>query len=249
MKKLVKIFMLFSLVFVFTNCSNDDNKNNIVYYFDEPAVVESSSDLTIIQSAHDRFIVPSLGKDSLEKGDLLWTAFIVDMNKGKSTANPSCYEATDFRYIPVDSAKIIMPADTAEFNSYLSDDYTAFIYEAVLYPDYLDKLLFFGFKREKPSDDASFDYELIWNPEKEKDNSHPTLYIRSKKIDIAAQQSGHKETVFAFDMTEFINYYKKNISDKNPVYFNLKYKTGTDEDGHDIYRAFRSNPIMWQIQE
>lgn len=85
MKKLVKFFMLFSLVLVLTNCSNDDdNKNNIVYFFNEPAVVESSGDKPVIHASQYRFIVPSVGKDSLKKGDLLWTSFMVDKNKGKA---------------------------------------------------------------------------------------------------------------------------------------------------------------------
>jgi hypothetical protein len=109
-------------------------------------------------------------------------------------------------------------------------------------------LLFFGFKREKVSDGLFFDYELIWNPEKERGNEYPTLYIRSKKIE-APSVSGSRETIFAFDMTDFIHYYKVNISDKNPVGFNLKYKIGTDEDGQDVYRQFRDNPIKWNVSD
>jgi hypothetical protein len=48
-------------------------------------------------------------------------------------------------------------------------------------------------------------------------------------------------------MTEFVNYYKQHISNDDIVGFNLKYKTGVDEDGKDVYREFRSNPIKWKV--
>jgi hypothetical protein len=140
-----------------------------------------------------------------------------------------------------------MPVDSMEFQSYLSDDYTAFIYEAVLYNDYLDKLLFFGFTRESSSDNSSLEYELIRNPKIEDANGHPTLYIRSKKSD-SSNFKGKKETIYAFEMSDFIDYYKENISNEGLVKFNLMYHSGKDENGKDVYRSFKTKPIQWQIE-
>ncbi|MDR2086557.1 MAG: hypothetical protein LBP72_05220 [Dysgonamonadaceae bacterium] len=257
MKKLVQIFMLFSLALLVANCLDDNKKNNIVYFFDEPAVIESLNDgWSVIRSSHDRFEVPNLKDSLLKTGDLLWTSFIVNTDekshRESASSVPAYYIATQFNYVKVDSACVVIPADTTAFKSYLSDDYTAFIYDAVLYRDYLDKLLFFGFRREEFSDNLILDYELILNPEIESSNNYPTLYIRSKKaeIDPASANAGHKnknKTVFAFDMTKFIDYYRKHISKESPIGFNLKYKVGVDEAGKDKYREFRSNPIKWNI--
>ncbi|MDR0546826.1 MAG: hypothetical protein LBG77_04480 [Dysgonamonadaceae bacterium] len=249
MKKLFYFLTLPLLALVFTNCSKENDNSNIVYFYDEPAVVESTGENAVIRSSHDRFIVPALNNTPLEASDLLFTAFVVDTDK----KNGDYYQANNFKYLRVDSSKVIIPAGKTEFESYLADDYKAFIDEAVLYPDYLDKLLFFGFRRASSSSNFSFDFEIICNPETESENSYPTLYIRSKKTENATTTaSTGRETVFAFDMTDFIDYYKTRVTGKpetNLIGFNLKYKTGTDEDGKDVYRAFRSNPIRWEIKK
>jgi hypothetical protein len=232
----------------------DEEKDNRVYFFDEPAVIESMNEgWCIIRSAHDRFEVPGLNNPSLKENDLLWTSFIVNPDKKNTSSVSTCFIASDFNYEKVDSAQVIIPTNTTAFESYLSDDYTAFIHEAVLYKDYLDKLLFFGFRREAFSDNLIFEYEIILNPEIEDSNSYPTLYIRSKKIETnqmntSAEHKNSRETVFAFDMTAFIDYYKKHISTNDTIGFNLKYKTGVDEEGNDIYREFQSKPIKWKIK-
>jgi hypothetical protein len=248
MKKLIKLGVLFLSVFVFTNCLDDNDNKPIYYFYDEPAVIDSLGDNSIVRTPHGKFLVSTIGGDSLKIGDLLWTAFRVDPNDGvpESTSTKQ-HKATNFSYKKVDSTKVILPADTTEFKSYLSDDYSAFIYEAVLYRDYIDKLLFFGFRRETVSDNLTFKYEMILNPEIEAQNGYPTFYIRSQKMDLVESHSGHRETIFAFDMTEFLRNYKESSSDKKIVKFNLKYKVGVDEEGKDVYREFKSNPISWNV--
>jgi hypothetical protein len=255
MKKLMKIFMLSAGVLMLSNCIEDDNKSNLVYFFDEPAVIESLNEgLGRIYSPHVYAEAPFPDDSSLKVGDLLWTSFIVNLDEKAPAANAdsraAIYKATNFSYQTVDSSKVIIPADATEFKSYLSDDYTAFIHEAVLYKDYIGKLLFFGFRREALSDNLILDYEIVLNPEIESSNNYPTLYIRSKKIEAttaSAGRQGNNETIFAFDMSEYSDYYKKNIANNGVVGFNLKYKTGVDEEGNDIYREFRSNPLKWAI--
>jgi hypothetical protein len=245
MKKVFKFFALSILALAFSGCLKDDN-NNIIYFYDEPAVVESLGENPIIRSSHDRFVVnlPS----ELEVGELLFTSFTVNRDKKKTLDGKDYYQADEFRFLKVDSSEVIIPENVAAFESYLSDDYTAFIDEAGLYRDYLDNFLFFNFKRKNSSENKLLDYEMVLNPEIENpNNGYPTLYIRSKKTETSADSSG-QGTVFAFDMTKFIAYYLTNIADKDVIGFNIKYKIGVDEEGKDIYRAFISNPITWQIQ-
>jgi hypothetical protein len=242
--------MLSSLVFVLTNCLNDDG-DNIIYFFKEPAVVKSmgtSSEKSVIRTPNGEFYVPLSEKDSVETGTLLWTYFQVDMNeKANDLESVLVRNTTNFQYEKVDSSRIIMPADSTEFQLYLSDDYTVFIPEAVLYNDYVDKLLFFGFTRGSSSDNSSLEYELIRNPKIEDENGHPTLYIRSRKSD-SSNFKGQRETIYAFEMSDFIDYYKENISAEGLVKFNLKYHTGKDENGEDVYRSFKKKPIEWEIE-
>jgi hypothetical protein len=245
MKNLVKCLTLFAFIFGFVNC-DDHNNDNHVYFYDEPAIVESLDNDTVIKAAHGKFLVNSLDS-SLKVGNLLWTVFEVDLDSKKETVgDEALYRATGFRCSLVDSSKVIIPADTTAFKEKLADDYTEDIDLAVLYNEYVENLLFFGFQNES-SGNTGYVYEVFLNPEKEQGTQHPTLYIRAKKATIVPASNSKHETIYAFDMSDFIKYYRDTISEDGPVKFNLKYKTGT-KDGKDVYRGFQSNPLSWHIK-
>ena len=260
MKKVLQIFgVLFILLFQLTSCLDDDNRKPIVYFYDEPVVVSATGGHPLVRSESYLFYVPGLADNtSLKEGDLLWTSFIVDWDGETSTDLPSYtkqYTVGNFRYQTVDSAKVIIPETNEAFNSYLSDDYSASIELSVLYKYTIDSLWFFGFKHQNQSNQLRHTYELILNPEIENsNNNYPTLYIRSKQIN-ANETSGnahsHDGNIFAFDVADFLKYYKENhaemLASDGQIGFNLKYKTGVNEDGNDTYREFMSNPISWNF--
>ena len=254
MKKFLRFFgVFFVLLTLFTNCLKDDDNRKSVYYFhDEPVVVVQTGDYPTVRNESYLFYVPELAGDTaLKAGDLLWTSFIVDLDSQAATDLITSYQytANDFKYGIVDSSKVIIPADTPEFQSYLSDDYTASIDLSVLYKYVIDNLWFFGFKQQDQSDQLSYTYELILNPVIE--NNYPTLYIRSKQVNASPEKLGKARSndgiIFAFDATDFVDYYRKAISSTGFVRFNLKYKTGVDNNGNDIYKAFMSNPLSWDF--
>ena len=253
MKSFIKISgVLFLLLFQFTSClKEDDNRKPVYLFYDEPVVVNQLGDNPLIRNESYLFSVPELAGDTvLKAGDLLWTSFLVDLDNQTNT-NPQQYTAEGFQYRIVDSAKVIIPADTTEFQSYLSDDYSAVIELSVLYRYAIDNLWFFGFRQKDYSmqqSKSNFIYELIMNPTIEKDGGgYPTLYIRAKQANASTSaRSTEGNLVFAFDVADFVKYYHENIS-TNRVRFNLKYKTGIDANGKDIYRPFMSNPITWDF--
>ncbi|MCL1932606.1 MAG: hypothetical protein FWF53_02165 [Candidatus Azobacteroides sp.] len=258
MKKILKIFgILFILLFPMTSCLDDDYSGKPLYYFyDEPVVVNSMGEHPIIRNESALFYVPELaGNTSLKEGDLLWTSFIVNSDDGEQPdiADATLFTARNFRYKTVDSVKVIIPADAAAFQSYLADDYSAPIESSVLYNYTIDNLLFFGLMQRDRSNQLIHTYELILNPEIEVgSNSCPTLYIRSKPLNVPEANSGKAYSkdgaVFAFDVTDFVNYYRETISSTDKIRFNLKYKTDVDGNGNDVYRAFMSNPIAWNFK-
>ena len=254
-KNSLKIFgVLFILLFQFTSCLDNDDRKPVYYFYDEPAVVNPMEEYPFIRNQSDLFYVPGLADNTtLKEGDLLWTSFIVDLDDEERPdliIDTQFFIARHFQYKTVESAKVIIPADAAEFESYLSDDYSAPIESSVLYPYIIDSLWFFGFIQGDRSNQLSHTYELILNPEIESGN-YPTLYIRSKQVNASNEHQAkdrlHRK-VFAFDVADFVNHYDKNASSSNATrWFNLKYKTGTDSDGKDIYKAFVSNPISWKF--
>ena len=254
MRNLVKIFgVLFILLFQLTSCLNDDKKGDPVYYFyDEPVVVNQMGEAPIVRNEFYQFYVPEIiGDSTLKEGNLLWSSFVVnfDDKKGvKSFDDANYYTAHRFHYGKVDSAKVTIPANAEEFTSYLSDDYSRPMDLSVLYNYRIDSLWFFGF-RQKDHSNQNYVYELILNPEiEENSDNHPTLYIRSKSMTGSGKaQSRDGNMIFAFDVANFVKHYQETISKEGKVYFNLKYKTGVDSNGKDIYRPFKSNPLSWDF--
>ena len=256
MRNFIKVFgVAFVLLFQLTSCLNNDNDRKPVYYFyDEPVVVNQMGDHPTVRSESYLFYVPELVDNTvLEAGNLLWTSFTVDPDSRVATDLVDFkyeYTANSFRYKTVDSAKVIIPEDAEAFESYLSDDYSAAIDLAVLYNYRIDSLWFLGFRQH---DRSGYTYELILNPEIETGSgNNPTLYIRSKQVDAPAESSGNVQSkdgniIFAFDVADFVNQYRETISENGLIRFNLKYKTGVDANGNDVYRSFMSNPILWDF--
>ena len=255
MRSFFKIFgVLFILLFQFTSCLKDnDNTKPVYYFYDEPVVVDQIGAYPFIRNESYSFYVPELANNStLKTGDLLWSSFIVDLDDKDypSVSSTFHYTAKSFHYKTVDSAKVIIPANVEEFQSYLSDDYSALIEFSVLYKYVVDSLWFFGFKQK---DNSNYTYELILNPEIESNNNYPTFYIRAKQINASADSSekAHSKdgNIFAFDVAEFATAkYLANIAPTDVRRFNLKYKTGVDADEKDIYKSFMSNPIEWNFR-
>jgi len=246
--------VLFVLLFQLTGCFNyDDDRRPLYYFYDEPVVVSQIGTYPFVRNESYSFYVPGLaGKTTLKEGNILWTSFVVDLDDKDypSVLSTFGYTARRFIYEVVDSAKLIIPTDTEEFESYLSDDYSESIELSVLYKYVIDSLWFFGFKHKEISNQVRYSYELILNPEIEKNSNYPTLYIRSKKVDAPAgcnARDNLQRNIFAFDVKEFVNYYKESVSSTGQIRFNLKYKIGVDLEGKDIYRDFTSNPIPWNF--
>jgi hypothetical protein len=131
------------------------------------------------------------------------------------------------------------------------DDYSAPIELSVLYKYAIDSLWFFGFEQQDESNRLSHTYELILNPD-EKINSYPVLYIRSKQVNTPAENQAKDQLnrkVFAFDVADFVKYYKEKYASTGMIRFNIKYKTGTDSNGKDVFKEFMSNPMSWIFDE
>jgi len=255
-KNFLKTFgVLFILLFQFTSCLYEkDDRKPVYFFYDEPAVVHQLGTDPYIRNQSNLFYIPGLtGDANLKENDLLWTSFIVDLEEQDyvDLLSMKTYLAKNLKYDVVDSSKVIIPADAEEFQTYLSDDYSAPIEASVLYRYYIDSLWFFGFVQKDQSNQLGHTYELILNPEIENNSSgYPTLYIRSKQVNTSADNKAHdryKREVFAFDVADFVNYYRAKTASTGLINFNIKYKTGTDSNGKDIYKEFMSNPISWDF--
>ena len=257
MKKVFFMYgALFLLLLQFTSCLSDkDNNDRIFYFYDEPVVVEKLGAYPFVRNGFYSFYTPGLTDNTvLKEGDLLWSAFIVDLDDKDypSVLSTFAYTAKHFKYDVVESANVVIPENAEEFQSTLNDDYSDPIESAVLYGYAIDSLWFVGLKHKVGSNKLHYTYQLVLNPEIEQNsrNNFPTLYIGAKQVndpDVNQAKDENRRNVFAFNVADFVNFYRKEISQTGPVRFNLKYKTGVDSNGKDIYRAFLSNPISWNF--
>ena len=255
MKRIYLIYaVLFTVIFQFTSCLNNDERKPVYFFYDEPVVVNQTGVYPFIRNDSYSFYVPELAEDTtLKVGDLLWSSFIVDLDDKDypSVLSTFNYTAKNFKYQSVDNSKVIIPANVEEFTTFLSDDYTEPVELSVLYRYAIDSLWFLGFKHKDNSNQLHYIYELILNPEIENNNNnYPTFYIRSKQVNSTTANQAKDEfgrNIFAFDLADFVNYYQNDISSNGLVRFNLKYKTGENEEGEDVYKEFISNPIAWNF--
>jgi len=246
MKKLFVIPFLFFMSLGFISCQDDGEP--VYYFWDEPALVETlGSAGPLIKTPHGKFTAPNLAEKGINKGDVLWTNFYVDMDK---QANRDSLVATVFRYIKLEGKKATLPQTAETFKELLNDDYTEPFRLAELYNVYIDRYLFFGFYHNDKN--KMHTYEIVCNPEIEAPNGHPTLYIRAREDSSPVlfwEGKENNKIIAAFDMTEFLDKYGVTISGgAKAVKFNLKYKIGTSAEGKDIYREFMSNPITWSAK-
>jgi hypothetical protein len=252
MRKLFVIPFLFLISAGFVSCLDDSEP--VFKFWNEPAIVDNlDEENPIIKTPRGKFTVPELEGKDVKEGDLLWTRFQVDMNK---QGDKDLLVAEFFSYTKINGKETNLPQNTETFQTFLENDYSEPIRLAELYNYYIDHYLFFGFYHTNGAG-KEFVYELVCNPEIESDNGNPTLYIRSKEFvyeedDLrmaASQQNQDGKVVAAFQMTKFLEKYGKELNSGGKfVKFNLKYKTGVDKDGKDVYREFASNPISWSAK-
>ena len=232
-KTIISFFLLSALGFVLTSCMKD---NDSVYYMsEEPAIVHYQDGEPMIQTYYGIYSAPNI-VDSLVEGDCLWINYTVIDERNKSASGAVFASGLD--YERMDSAAV----GTFREGDLATDSYTGLIDRAVLYKHIIGNMLFFGFEQKAPKGEK-FHYKIMYNPEETGDDI-PTLYIRSSGIQSSGGEETKVVTRFAFDMKTFVDEYKGS---GNRVQFNVKYLSGKDEHGEDVYTAFQSNPISWQL--
>ena len=248
--------VLLLLLFQFTSCLKDkDYRDPIYFFYDEPVVVEQLGAYPIVRNQFNSFYAPGLADNSaLKEGDLLWSSFIVDLGNKDIPSNLSTikYTAQNIKYEIVECSNLIVTANSDEFELILSNDFSYPIESSVLFRYAIDSIWFMGFKHyQNNSNQLHYTYELVLNPVIEQNSyNSPTFYIRAKQVNSPGPNKAKDENgrnVFAFDVSDFVKYYKEEISPTGLLRFNLKYKTGVDNEGKDIYKEFLSNPISWNF--
>lgn len=227
MKTRVVIF-LSVLSFGLAGCLKNDSPN--IGYYEGAAIVKDVESASPIVGVYynEKVVVPGLAGTGLEKGDLLWSKFYIE--EDKQIYNDSTL-ATGFTYYQIDSS-LAKPAVDAK------SDYTFPIDHAVMWKNHADNIWVFEFAQTAP-DGQIFNYEIQYS--KESGNTHPTIFIRSKETNEVKASNTTVFTQFGVDLTELINDYGDKTA--NIITFNVKYLSGFDSEGNELFTPFQMNPL------
>lgn len=234
MKKILFIPILLIVALTGFVACNDDNGPAVIYFWDEPAIVDSLQGLPIIKTAYGSLYAPNL-KEDLTKGTHLWLNHMLVNQDLEKVEN--LYTAEDIRYTKINISESQMLDGELPGNE---DTFTDSIDAAILYNTYIDNFLYFRFEQQAP-EGQEFEYVLYCKADPE-DNNMPTFYIKAKRVSTAAGNAKKVLTHYGFDMTNFLD---SELGASSPVKFNIQYKIGT-KDGKDVYKPFKMNPISWK---
>ncbi len=222
------VFLLSVLSLGLAGCLKNDSPN-VAYYKGAAIVKDVESTLpTVGVLFNEMVVVPGLVGTDLEKGDLLWSKFYIE--EDKQIYNDSIL-ATGFSYYKIDSC-MAKPAAGIE------SDYTYPIDRAVMWINHAENIWVFEFEQTAP-DGQTFDYEVQYS--KDNGDSYPTIYIRSKETGTVKASNTMVVTRFGVDLTQLIRDYDDQTA--NSITFNVKYLSGFDSEGKEMFTPFQMNPI------
>jgi len=232
MKKVVLSFICLMMLGL-TSCN--ELGDNIRYYQDVPAIVGISYETlqpTIITSG-GTFLAPELQNKlytEVMEGDAIWSYFNVNYDQPTTSG---AYKAYNISFYKVEKgwtqATVGGESAMGDFNIPI---------EKMLVADVVGNVMFFIFEQKVPKDQQMV-YELTYDSNKA---SEPEIYIRAKKE--YPEGSEATETViylFAFDMYSFFLMHKDT---DNWVKFKIKYKTGVDNEGCDMYSYYAEGALI-----
>ncbi len=245
MRKIFGIAFLSVFALGFVSCLEDKEP---IYSFDrEPGIAKFKGDQPFTRTAYGEYYTPEMSSATFETGDYLLASFTVDENNQPTQGVTT---GTNFRAVKIGGSSVIIKEGD------MTDTYNDSITSMVIYSSMVDNVFFFDFKQKAPSG-QEYAYEIICNTDSviagSDNNKAPTLYIRSIK-------TNHPEntdvatitTSYAFDLGDFVSTYKVQYkgesSSYNYISLNIKYKTGTDKAGKDVYKFLSDKPILWRVE-
>jgi len=229
MKKL--IFPILSMLMLgLASCK--DGGDNIVSFWDIPAIVAYDHDInqpTLITSIGTLIapgMIEPINEGKVFYGDAVLTSFEINYDE---QPYPEQFVATLYFIAIIDKT---WPQQTIGSDNYSSiENIEGF--DRIIYNDENNIVLFFVFK-QRAKEDQKFEYIMLYDSN---DTSEiPTVYIFASKIGEGSGEEGTFDYIYAFDMSYF---YRSTQKQK----INVKFKTGEDGEGNNLYGAWRNNPI------
>ena len=240
MKKTV-FFALCVLLYGLSGCMKNDN--NIEYYSYIPALIGGTISQPLLVTSEASLYAPDLQKHLLSydlvDGDVVLSWFEIDRD---NQPNGDMLTASNVMCAKMEKVR----AQRTSGGASLSNDYHFRInnlsfYDAI-FDNHLGNFLFIVFEHYA-ADEDDFVYEMTY--EINENDPIPTVYVRAKKTGTGIVSSGNIEYLGAFDITWMVQEMASQGVDSNKIQFNIKFKTGVDDDGNDVFTSWSKNPFVY----
>ena len=233
MNKFVVILLVVSISLL-CSCLKDDSPK-VEYYVGAAVVKNMTSGKPIVEVLNDVILnVPGLSGENLESGDLLWAKMFIEDDK---QTNKDTIFVSAVTYRQIGKSLAIPVAETAS-------EYACAINRALMWRNHAGNFWVFEFEQSAP-EEQTFDYEMQFGVED--GDSYPTVYLRSRKTNTVNGSAKQVVTNFGFDLTPLIEVYANEKT--NTLTFRVKYLTGFDAQGEEMFTSFQQNPVSVKVEK
>ncbi len=242
------VLTLFTMSFV--SCLDDDDNNpNILDFVYEPVIIKSNDGSSVkMRTQYGDILAPQLNK--AKAGEYYLTHFWMD-----TTQHPYTASIIDYKRMGADTISIL-PSGTpmtkasdisiTDVGIYTQDAQA----ETLLKSDVksvkfmcMDSTFFVKAQFDGSENGKSHDLELVFALDSIDATNHlPIFYLRAKPTDQEIARDG-----YALNLSPLIG--TTLYAGEGFVEFNLKFKTGVDKDGKDVYKSYENNPVKLQIKK
>ncbi len=247
--KVMKFVFLFSTLSMFLLTSCLDNVGNSQTFPIDNAVVQYSSyypGVTFLNTSYGVVAAPELKNQGYSSGDCMFVAFTVDYDNQPSSSYLTASGITKDTYKKIAKTNIFMLDAGSQVISNeidaLSEDSIKTVGLVGSVPC-IDNNLFMGFD-QLDGESQNYEYTLVYSGSLIDDV--PVLYVCAKKSGTSSATPYGDFRYQAFDLTSFLFQYSDS---ENKFSFYLKYKTGVDAEGKNVYKSTTEKPITLTNQK
>ena len=233
MNKIIISFICI-LSLVLSGCMK--TSENVHYYNDVPALVGYDRIIgqPVLITYAEVFVAPEVGIElqyaTLSEGEAILAYFSLDENQDPIEGYRTI---TDFNCVKLGISSVM------EAHEVIANDYTPIdeIEAFGLIVHEKKMVMYVAFSQNTRY--RSYEYEMTFDADEK--TAIPTLSIRSKVKGQEYEESVGYLTPYVFDMYDYVMSQPKNSD--NQVLVNLRYQTGVDGSGNEIWAYYASNPL------
>ena len=230
MKKLI-VFLV--SVCLFWSCKLE-NPPRVLYYEGAAFVKDLKAGQPVLEVLYDILLLaPRLSGENLGVDDLLWVKLFIEEDK-QTNQDTMLVSGVSYKQVGY---------SVAEQETAIASDFTDTIDRALMWINHAGNIWIFEFEQMAPEGQI-FDYEMRFA--KESGDTHPTVYLRSKKTNTVNGTNKKTVTNFGFDLTPLIEEYA-NVASKT-LTFRVKYLSGFNANDEEVFTSFITNPVTVKVR-